>query len=150
MLNTPGNVLRGAADFLPTIRRPNLRGLLNNSDSLDWKATLQVKGTPSKDAETMSQFAVRKGYLQKKNEQGQFHWRYVCTVPHMFLYYYDTDHSEAPRGIIDLELFTKIDIEGDENNILKLAVDEDSPQMRCACEYICIAIIPLTSCGFCC
>lgn len=131
VLNIPGNVLRGAADFVPTVRRPNLRGLLNND--ADWKATLQVKGTPTKDAETMSQFAVRKGYLRKKNEQGQFHWRYACTVPHMFLYYYDSDHAQSPRGIIDLELFTKIDIEGDENNILKLAVDDDSAQMRSVC-----------------
>ena len=38
----------------------------------------------------------------KKNEQGQWQRRFICIVPHMFLYYYDIDNGESPRGIIDL------------------------------------------------
>jgi len=34
----------------------------------------------------------------KKNEQGMYQRRYVCIVPHTFMYYFDSDTSEAPRG----------------------------------------------------
>ena len=32
--------------------------------------------------------------------------RLVCLVPHLFIYYFDNEQSESPRGIIDLEYFT--------------------------------------------
>lgn len=59
----------------------------------------------------------------KRNEQGQYQRRFICTVPHLFLYYFDSDTSDAPRGIIDLELYTNISTN---NNTLKLAsIQED-------------------------
>jgi hypothetical protein len=45
--------------------------------------------------------------------------RYCCLVPHMFLYYYDADTAESPRGIIDLEYFTDVDIQNE--NVLKIS-----------------------------
>ena len=44
--------------------------------------------------------------------------RFCCLVPHTFLYYFDNDVAEAPRGIIDLEYFTDV---GTTQNILKIA-----------------------------
>lgn len=64
--------------------------------------------TPKKDAMTCTSLSIKSGYLMKRNEQGQWQKRYLCTVPHMFLYYFDSDSSEQPRGIIDLELYTNI------------------------------------------
>ena len=93
--------------------------------------------TPSKDAATTSKFAIKTGYMFKKNEQGQWQERYVCTVPHIFLYYFESETSDSPRGfvhlscprqrliyvlitgIIDLELLTNISTEGP--SVLKLA-----------------------------
>lgn len=68
----------------------------------------------------MSHMAVKKGFLMKRNEQGTWQNRYVCTVPHLFLYYYDMDKSEKPRGIIDLYYYTKMTKVGSEGNVLKL------------------------------
>jgi hypothetical protein len=63
----------------------------------------------------------------KRNEQGQWQRRYICTVPHLFLYYFDSDSSESPRGVIDLELFNNI---SRNKNFLKVApLHED--KMRC-------------------
>ena len=67
---------------------------------------LQLKGTPRKDAVTTSQFAIQSNHMMKRNEQGVWQKRYVCLVPHLFLYYFDSDQSETPRGVIDLEYFT--------------------------------------------
>jgi len=66
----------------------------------------------------MSHIAVKTGFLLKKNEQGNWQKRFVCTVPHLFLYYYDMDKSETPRGIIDLYYYTKMSQVG--SNVLKL------------------------------
>eukprot|EP01035_Chromulina_nebulosa_P021610 gene21610-27972_t len=83
------------------------------------KINLPVKLTPSKDAPTTSKFAIKTGYMLKKNEQGQWQERFICTVPHIFLYYFESETSESPRGIIDLELLTNISTEG--TSTLKLA-----------------------------
>lgn len=68
----------------------------------------------------MSHMAVKSGFLMKKNEQGNWQKRFVCTVPHLFLYYYDMEKSETPRGIIDLYYYTKMCQVGSEGNVLKL------------------------------
>lgn len=54
----------------------------------------------------------------KRNEQGVWHKKYVCSVPHIFLYYFDSDTAEAPKGVIDLELYNSLSVDG---NVLKLA-----------------------------
>lgn len=80
--------------------------------------------TPNKDACTTANLAIRSGFLLKRNEQGNYQKRFICVVPHMFLYYFDNELSEAPRGIIDLELYTNVN--RDENNVLKLTTSNDS------------------------
>jgi len=59
----------------------------------------------------------------KRNEQGHYQKRFLCIVPHTFLYYFDNETSESPRGVIDLELYHNI--YRDENNALKLCVGEE-------------------------
>ena len=85
-----------------------------------------LKCTPNKDAATTTALAVKSGYLMKRNEQGQMQRRYICTVPHLFLYYFDSDSSETPRGVIDLELFNNI---SRHRNTLKVATN-DEEKMR--------------------
>jgi hypothetical protein len=72
-----------------------------------------------KDAPTTSGLSILTGYLTKRNEQGMWQKRYCCLVPHMFLYYYDADSAESPRGIIDLEYFTNLDIQNE--NVLRIS-----------------------------
>lgn len=59
----------------------------------------------------------------KKNEQGVYQRRYICIVPHMFLYYFENEHSETPRGVVDLELFDTVLREPD--NVIKLTTAEE-------------------------
>eukprot|EP01031_Cornospumella_fuschlensis_P033956 gene33956-41092_t len=91
------------------------------------KVTLLLKCTPSKDALTTSSLAVKAGYLMKRNEQGNWQNRFLCVVPHMFLYYYDNDMGEAPRGVIDLELYTNVTRE---DGVLKVMPSDDGPGLR--------------------
>ena len=72
------------------------------------KINFSLKTTPNKDAPTSRSLSIKSGYLMKKNEQGTYQRRYVTFVPHSFLYYYENDESESPRGIIDMELYTSI------------------------------------------
>lgn len=53
-----------------------------------------------------ARYGIKHGYLRKKNEQGTFHRRYCVLVPHLFLYYYENETSDTPRGIIDLDFYT--------------------------------------------
>lgn len=85
------------------------------------QSSLTVKSCPSKNAPTTNALSVRSGILMKRNAQGVWVSRFVCTVPHMFLYYYDSDSSDSPRGIIDMHLYNSLTIEGAERNILKLS-----------------------------
>ncbi len=73
--------------------------------------TMSLKTTPLKDVETTTKLSVKSGYLMKKDKAGQWKERFVCTVPHTFLYYYDTDDprgSTDPRGVIDMEVKDKL------------------------------------------
>ncbi len=82
-----------------------------------------LQSSPSKDAATTSNLAVKSGFLLKRNEQGSWQKRFVCVVPHTFLYYFDSELGDAPRGIIDLELYTNVNRD---DGILKLeSADED-------------------------
>ena len=68
----------------------------------------------------------------KRDKQGHWKDRYVCFVPHTFLYYYDSEDTMTPRGIIDMELYTNITREG---TVLKIAspLAEKHPNLR---EYL--------------
>lgn len=43
-------------------------------------------------------------------------------VPHMYLYYFESEYAESPRGVIDLEYFTCVDIQGE--NVLRLGTPD--------------------------
>ena len=78
----------------------------------------------------MERFAVKSGYLQKKNEHGVFQKRFLCSVPHTFLYYYESDTADSPRGVIDLELYTQIALEGSDYSILKVSPESADGVLR--------------------
>jgi hypothetical protein len=82
---------------------------------------------------TMASLAIKSGFMMKRNEQGVWHKKFICSVPHTFLYYFDSETSESPRGVIDLELYTNISVE---DNVLKLgtnAVDEEKLRFAFQC-----------------
>lgn len=98
----------------------------NDCDCYAYPHPSLAQCTPNKDAMTTSSLAVKSGYLMKRNEQGNWQKRYLCIVPHMFLYYYDTDMADSPRGIIDLELYTNI-MRDEGGKVLKLTTAEEGP-----------------------
>lgn len=54
----------------------------------------------------------------KRNEQGVWQKRFICTVPHTFLYYFESEFADSPRGIIDLDFMTNVTRE---DNVLKIS-----------------------------
>lgn len=60
--------------------------------------------------------------MMKRNEQGVWHRKFICTVPHTFLYYFDSDTAESPRGVIDLELYSHITCDA---NMLTLSTADE-------------------------
>jgi hypothetical protein len=151
-MNLPGEFVRRAAATVSSIGGGIIRTLDNSDDDdevhITEKAkdrvslTLKVitfyiflnrlliqlleKGTPSKDALTTAALSVKHGFVIKRNEQGVWQKRLFCIVPHTLLYYYDNEHAESPRGVIDLHYYTIISIEGQEQNILKLTAPEET------------------------
>ena len=134
MLNLPGEFLKsGVSNVVSGGRRlvgassatKTFEAADGTQHTIKEKTTMQIKGTPNKDAITTSSYASKCGYMMKRNEQGEFRRRFVCTVPHMFLYYFDNEIADSPKGIIDLELFTKIEIESD-NETIKLSTQEEN------------------------
>lgn len=72
---------------------------------------------------------------------GTYQKRFVCIVPHMFLYYYDVDsnnnsNNSAPRGVIDLQYFNKVKLEGPNRNILKLESDHTNRFVFVPCCFL--------------
>ena len=86
------------------------------------KVSITVKSSPTKDSATTSYLCVKSGELQKRNEQGGWHKVHACLVPHWFLYYFENEHAENPRGIIDLHLYTKTSISGKANEDFQVDV----------------------------
>lgn len=76
----------------------------------------------------MRRLAIKSGYLHKRNEQGTWQKRFICLVPHTFLYYYDNDTSDNPRGIIDMELYTNLSVEGHSNDTIKMSTLDETSQ----------------------
>lgn len=66
----------------------------------------------------MTRMSVRHGYMNKRNEQAVWQRRYCVLVPHTFLYYFESEDAECPRGVIDLEYYT--DISADDRHIVKV------------------------------
>jgi hypothetical protein len=129
-------VLRGAANTVKNaanlIRNEPISERLSVADSDEnsflfenakEKVNLTIKSSPSKDARVSAALSVKRGFALKRNEQGGWQKRFLCSVPHQFLYYYDIENSDSPRGVIDLHYFNRITIEGSDNNILKLSAE---------------------------
>ncbi|KAJ1394667.1 hypothetical protein B484DRAFT_407815, partial [Ochromonadaceae sp. CCMP2298] len=109
--------MRRAADAISS----KVQGRQLSSEVLE-KCPMTIKCTPKKDAQTTASLAAKSGYLRKRNEQGQWQSRFLCTVPHMFLYYFDSETAEAPRAVIDLEMYHNVTRT---NNTLKLATFDE-------------------------
>ena len=62
--------------------------------------------------------------MLKLEEGGVWRKRFICTVPHTYLYYFESHSSENPRGVIDLDFL--IDISREDNNVLKLSTGMDT------------------------
>ena len=50
--------------------------------------------------------------------------RFCCAVPHTFLYYFEDEEADTPRGIIDLEYYTQIT---HDNRIIAISPMEGVP-----------------------
>ena len=115
-------------------RRDDKPGAENDEDFIAMHAkdrvNLTLRSTPSRDAPTVNALSTKAGILLKRNEQGLWQKRFVCIVPHMFLYYFDSENSESPRGVVDLHLFTNLSIEGADGNILKLAPPPEANNLK--------------------
>eukprot|EP00752_Nemacystus_decipiens_P003650 g3364.t1 len=79
----------------------------NSSNS----CTITVKSSPPRTAAEMTKLSVRRGWMLKRNEQRAWQRRYCCLVPHTFLYYFESKDSEVPRGVIDLDPYTDIEVD---------------------------------------
>ncbi len=56
-----------------------------------------------------------------------WHRRYCALVPHTFLYYFEKDDSSSPKGVIDLELYSNIEIgDGGDESAIELRSDPDA------------------------
>jgi hypothetical protein len=88
------------------------------AQSAKTQVNLNVKATPSKDAVVTSALAVKRLWAMKRNEQGVWNKKLLCTIPHMFLYYFDNEMADAPRGVLDLYYYTDFEVE--DGNVLIL------------------------------
>lgn len=99
-------------------------GLSNNLLLSNLNTTVTIKSSPPKTAEETARLGIIAGFLTKRNEQHSWQRRFCALVPQSFLYYFEDDGSESPRGIIDLEWYT--DISAQPNNVVKLATTDGS------------------------
>lgn len=134
MLN-PINALRRASQAIKEVKNDISRNSYKEGDDIyDYdgfinsnaktNVNLSIKGTPSKDARTTMALALKNSSLMKRNEQGVWQKRQICILNHMFLYYYENENSDLPKGVIDLHLYQDLSIEGNDMNILKLTPPE--------------------------
>ncbi|KAG5184318.1 hypothetical protein JKP88DRAFT_277091 [Tribonema minus] len=102
----------------------SLGGLgLGSNDS--HSSTLVVKSSPLRDAQTTKRLGVRSGWLLKRNEQRVWQPRFCVMVPHTYLYYFESENSAAPRGIIDLEPYSEIAAQQNDSSVVVLAPAND-------------------------
>lgn len=99
-------------------------GLSNNLLLSNLNTTVTIKSSPPKTAEETARLGIISGFLTKRNEQHSWQRRFCALVPQTFLYYFEDEEADAPRGIIDLEYYT--DISAQPNNIVKLASTDGS------------------------
>mmetsp|Transcript_11896 Transcript_11896/g.22864 ORF Transcript_11896/g.22864 Transcript_11896/m.22864 type:complete len:160 (-) Transcript_11896:6-485(-) len=91
----------------------NVPPLLTQFSSPNMNVNMTVKSCVPRAAPLMSALGVLRGYLKKRNEQNRWQRRFCVLAPHLFLYYYENEQSENPRGVIDLEYYSKVGLEAD-------------------------------------
>ncbi len=89
------------------------------------KFSLQLKGTVSKDAETVAYYSIRSDSLMKRTDQGTWQKRFAALVPHTFLYLFDNEYAEGPHEVLDMDIYTNITTSDD--NVLILSPKDDIP-----------------------
>mmetsp|Transcript_9333 Transcript_9333/g.28202 ORF Transcript_9333/g.28202 Transcript_9333/m.28202 type:complete len:390 (+) Transcript_9333:340-1509(+) len=87
--------------------------------------SLTIKSSPPKTAGVATRLGVRAGALTKRNEQQSWQRRYCVLVPQTLLYYFDGERSEQPRGIIDLEYYTEVEVVA--RRTIRLSTPPDIP-----------------------
>jgi hypothetical protein len=101
--------------------------------------SMSVKSSPSKDSVTTRHLSVKNGELQKRNEQGGWHRVQACLVPHWYLYYFENEFSESPRGVIDLQLYSKTNISGNASEDFQVdtkALKRDNKVLKLSSEAV--------------
>lgn len=83
----------------------------------DLNVHLLVKSSPEKTVAGLSPIAEKSGRVVKLNDSGTWRRRFALLVPHTFLYYYVSGPNDRggaaelrPHGVIDLELYTDIQV----------------------------------------
>ncbi|GMI47941.1 hypothetical protein TrCOL_g8874 [Triparma columacea] len=103
-LNVAKNVAKNAVISIPT-SLPTLGYMSINSNN----SSFTIKSAPSRTPSVLTGLSTHSGWLEKKDESGNWNLRFVCAVPHTFLYYFSSDSPSAtPCGIIDLECYTNV------------------------------------------
>ncbi|ETW01059.1 hypothetical protein H310_06688 [Aphanomyces invadans] len=70
----------------------------------------KIRGSPPTSATELAHLGTKCGYLRKEadNEKGLWSKYFFVVKPSTFLYYYNTEKDEYPRGVIDLEYMTDV------------------------------------------
>lgn len=79
----------------------------------DTNVRIELKSSPEKTAAALSVLAEQQGQVHKLNDTGSWKLRRGYIVPHTFLYYFGEMSAAmdlSPHGVIDLELYTDIQI----------------------------------------
>lgn len=77
----------------------------------DNNRTVVLKSSPEKTVPCLSPLAEKEGPLVKLNDTGRWRRRHALIVPQTFFYYYDEAATDlGPQGVIDLELYTNIQV----------------------------------------
>eukprot|EP00612_Vaucheria_litorea_P003376 CAMPEP_0171464188 /NCGR_PEP_ID=MMETSP0945-20130129/7585_1 /TAXON_ID=109269 /ORGANISM="Vaucheria litorea, Strain CCMP2940" /LENGTH=566 /DNA_ID=CAMNT_0011991183 /DNA_START=74 /DNA_END=1774 /DNA_ORIENTATION=- len=91
----------------------------------DLNTTITIKSSPPKSAAELEKICLKSGSILKRNKQLEWHDRTCMIVPHTFLYYFSDEDDGSPHGILDLELYSEVEIM--EGNVVWLHTGEASP-----------------------
>lgn len=117
----PLSSMSAVAGRIPRIRRhlyeaTGLHEVFNDSNT-----RLEVKSSPGTTYQTLLHLCEREGAVEKLNDSGSWKNRRALLVPHTFLYYFSEATASTdlvPHGVIDLELYTDVQVVEGERRIL--------------------------------
>ena len=115
-----------------------MAGLGIGTSITDRNTTITIKSSPPKTARNCSLLGVRSGFVTKRNEQNSWQRRFCVMVPHTFLYYFEDEDSDTPRGIIDMEYYTQmtpLQGDGEHEHVLQIHSDDETDSMRVRCYH---------------